>query len=144
MHNVDTRHLLIPDDYRPRNSKWEAKYLSRLNISIQLGLRRTFQTSSLAHMKSFHTLAPIQSPYDSHTTSEQYTQYSTSQCWNQHSQIQFRIGFNQRPYPSLSKTNPNSRFLTSLTPRLTTDVTANFNTLSDGWATKALTKKPLG
>src|SRR5882724_8299478 len=95
-------------------------------------------------MKSLHTLAPIQSPYDSHTTSEQYTWYSTSQCWNQHSRIQFQIEFNQRPYPSLSKTNPNSRFPTSLTPRLTTDITANSNTLSDGQATKALTKKPLG
>src|SRR5882724_2585379 len=144
MHNVDTRHLLIPDNYRPWNSKLEAKYLSRLNISVQLGLQRNFQTSSLAHMKSLHTLAPIQSPYDSHMTSEQYTQYSMSQCWNQHSQIKFRIRFNQRPYPSLSKTNPNSRFPTSLTPRLTTDITANFNTLSYGQATKALTKKPLG
>src|SRR5882724_10183512 len=95
-------------------------------------------------MKSLHTLAPIPSPYDSHMTSEQYTRYPTSQCWNQHSQIQSQIGFNQHPYPSLSKTNPNSRFPTSLMPRLTTNVTANFNTLSDGWATKALTKKPLG
>src|SRR5882724_9006149 len=95
-------------------------------------------------MKSLHTLAPIQSPYNSHTTSKQYTWYSMSQCWNQHSQIQSQIGFNPRPYPSLLKTNLNSRFLTSLTPRLTTDVTANFNTLSDGWATKALMKKPLG
>jgi len=32
-----------------------------------------------------HTLAPILSPYDSHMTSEQYTWYSMSQCWNQHS-----------------------------------------------------------
>src|SRR5882724_10531167 len=144
MHNVDTRHLLIPDDYRPRNSKLEAKYLSRLNISVQLGPRRKFQTSSLARMKYLHTLAPIQSPYDSHTTSEQYTRYSTSQCWNQHSQIQSQIRFNQCPYPSLSKTNLNSRFPTSLTPRLTTNIAANFNTLSDGWATKALMKKPLG
>jgi len=47
------------------DSKLEAKYLSRLNISIQLSLQRNFQTSSLAHMKSLHTLAPIQSPYDS-------------------------------------------------------------------------------
>src|SRR5882724_13164367 len=67
-----------------------------------------------------------------------------SQCWNQHSRIQFRIGFNQCPYPSLSKTNLNSRFPTSLTPRLTTDFAANFNTLSDGQAMKALMKKPLG
>src|SRR5882724_13384312 len=95
-------------------------------------------------MKSLQTLAPIQSPYDSHTTSEPYTQYSMFQCWNQHSQIQSQIGFNQRPYPSLLKTNLSSRFPTSLIPRLTTDVTANFNTLSDGWATKALTKKSLG
>src|SRR5882724_2204771 len=49
-----------------------------------------------------------------------------------------------RPYPSLSKTNPNLRFPTSLTPRLITDIAAKFNTLSDGWAMKALTKKPLG
>src|SRR5882724_3183417 len=144
MHNVDTRHPLTPDDYRPRNSKLEAKYLSRLNISVQLGPRRNFQTSSLAHTKSLHTLAPIQSPYDSHTTSKQYTQYSMSQCWNQHSRIQFRIGLNQHPYPSLSKTNLNLKFPTSLMPRLTTDVAANFNILSDGWATKALTNKPLG
>src|SRR5882724_5655711 len=144
MHNVDTRHPLTPDDYRPRNSKLEAKYLSRLNIYVQLGPRRNFQTCSLASTKSLHTLAPIQSPYDSHTTSKQYTRYSTSQCWNQHSQIQSQIGFNPCPYPSLSKTNLNSRFPTSLMPRLTTDIAANFNTLSNGWAMKALMKKPLG
>src|SRR5882724_1974703 len=144
MLNVNTRHPLTPDDYWPRNSKLEAKYLSRLNISVQLGPQRNFQTSSWACTKSLHTLAPIQSPYDSHMTSEQYTRYSTSQCWNQHSQIQFRIGFNPHPYPSLLKTNLNSRFPTSLTPRLTTNIAANFNTLSDGRATKALTKKPLG
>src|SRR5882724_5676396 len=97
MHNVNTRHPLTPDDYRPRNSKLEVKYLSRLNISIQLGPQRNFQTSSLAHTKSLHTLAPIQSPYDFHMTSEQYTWYSTSQCWNQHSRIQSRIGFNPTP-----------------------------------------------
>src|SRR5882724_3036771 len=95
-------------------------------------------------MKYLHTLASIQSPYDFHATSKQYTWFSMSQCWNQHSQIQSQIGFNLCPYPSLSKTNPNSRFPTSLTPRLTTDITANFNTLSYGQATKALTKKPLG
>src|SRR5882724_9471005 len=95
-------------------------------------------------MKSLHTLAPIQSPYNSHMTSKQYTWYSMSQCWNQHSRIQFQIGFNQCPYPSLSKTNLNFKFPTSLMPRLTTDVAADFNILSDGWATKALMKKPLG
>src|SRR5882724_11718931 len=95
-------------------------------------------------MKYLHTLAPIQSPYDSHTTSEQYTWYSMSQCWNQHSRIQFQIGFNLHPYPSLSKTNPSSKYPTSLIPRLTTNVAANFNILSDGWATKALTRKPIG
>src|SRR5882672_10474032 len=94
-------------------------------------------------MKSLHTLAPIQSPYDSRTTSEQYTQYSTSQCWNQHSRIQYQIGFNLRPHLSLSKTNPNSKSPTSLIPRLTTDVVASFNILSDGQVMKALTKKPL-
>src|SRR5882724_2556147 len=144
MLNVNTRHLLTPDDYQPRNLKLEVKYLSRLNISIQLGPRRNFQTSSLACTKSLHTLAPIQSPHNSHMTSKQYTRYSTSQCWNQHSRIQSQIGFNQCPCPSLSKTNPNSRFPTSLMPRLTTDVTENFNTLSDGQATKAPMKKPLG
>src|SRR5467141_2260885 len=95
-------------------------------------------------MKSLHTLAPTQSPYDSRTTSEQYTRYSTSQCWNQHSRIQYQIRFNLRPHLSLSKTNPNSKSLKSLIPRLTTDVAASFNILSDGQATKALTKKPLG
>src|SRR5882672_9249046 len=95
-------------------------------------------------MKSLHALSPTQSPYDSHMTSEQYTWYSMSQCWNQHSQIQFRTRFNLRPHPSLSKTNPNSKSLTSLIPRLTTDITASFNILSDGQVMKALTKKPLG
>src|SRR5467141_819104 len=95
-------------------------------------------------MKSLHTLAPTQSPCDSHMTSEQYTWYSTSQCWNQHFRIQYRIGFNLRPHLSLSKTNPNSKSPKSSIPRLTTDVVASFNILSDGQATKALTKKPLG
>src|SRR5882672_8989154 len=95
-------------------------------------------------MKSLHTMAPTQSPYDSCTTSKQYTWYSTSQCWNQHSRIQYRIGFNLRPHLSLSKTNPNLKSPTSLIPRLTTDVIASFNILSDGQVTKALTKKPLG
>src|SRR5882672_1105699 len=95
-------------------------------------------------MKSLHTLAPTQSPYDSRTTSEQYTQYSMSQCWNQHSRIQFQIRFNFRPHPSLLKTNPSSKSLTSSIPRLTTDVAASFNILSDGQVTKALMKKPLG
>src|SRR5467141_1826143 len=95
-------------------------------------------------MKSLHTLAPTQSPCDSHMTSEQYTWYSTSQCWNQHFRIQYRIGFNLRPHLSLSKTNPNSKSPKSSIPRLTTDVTPSCNILSDGQATKALTKKPLG
>src|SRR5882672_1277070 len=95
-------------------------------------------------MKSLHTLAPTQSLYDSHTTSEQYTWYSTSQCWNQHFRIQFQIGFNICPHPSLLKTNPSSKSPTSSIPRLTTDIAASFNILSDGWVTKALTKKPLG
>src|SRR5882724_13708029 len=106
MLNVDTRHLLTPDDYWPQKSKLEAKYLSRLNISVQLGPQRNFQTSSLARMKSLHTLAPIQSPYDSHTTSEQYTRYSTSQCWNQHSRIQSQIGFNPTPLPLIIEDQP--------------------------------------
>src|SRR5882672_7554974 len=95
-------------------------------------------------MKSLHTMAPTQSPYDSHTTSKQYTWYSTSQCWNQHFRIQYRIRFNLCPHLSLSKTNLNSKSPKSSIPRLTTDIAASFNTLSDGQATKALTKKPLG
>src|SRR5467141_1021717 len=95
-------------------------------------------------MKSLHTLAPIQSPYDSHMTSEQYTWYSMSQCWNQHFRIQYRIRFNLRPHLSLSKTNPNSKSPKSLIPRLITNIVASFNILSDGQVMKALTKKPLG
>src|SRR5882672_9519901 len=143
-HIAEAQHPLIPNDYWPRNSKLEAKYLSRLNISVRLGLQRNFRASSLARTKSLHTLAPTQSPCDSRTTSEQYTRYSTSQCWNQHFRIQYRIGFNLHPHLSLSKTNPNSKSQKSLIPRLTTNIAASFNILSDGQAMKALTKKPLG
>jgi len=47
------------------------------------------------------------------------------------------------PLPLIVEDQPKFEISTLLTPRLTTDVTTNFNTLSDGWAMKALTKNLL-
>jgi len=127
---------LIPDDYRPQNSKLEAKYLSGFNISIQLNLWRNFWTNSWPVQSPCTPWHPFSQPTTPTWLPSSTIRYFMSQCWNQHSWIQFRIGFNLHPYPSLSKTNPNSKFLTSLIPRLTTDVAANFNILSNGWANK--------
>src|SRR5882724_6921546 len=83
MLNLDTKLLLIPDDYRLRNSKLEAKFMSRLNYSIQHDLLRSYPINSLVCTKSLHSLAPILSLSDFRTVSMLYTWFSTSQCWNQ-------------------------------------------------------------
>src|SRR5882724_8991383 len=87
MLNIDTKLLLIPNDSRLRNSRLEAKFMSRLNFSIQHDLLRSYPINSLVHMKPLHSLAPILSPSDFQTAFVPYTWYSTSLCWNQQLQI---------------------------------------------------------
>src|SRR5882724_5521695 len=94
MLNVDTKLPLIPDDHRPRNSRLEAKFTSRLNFSVQHDLPRNYLINSLACMKSLHSLAPILPLSDFWTVSKLYTRYYMSQCWNQQLRIQFPIEFN--------------------------------------------------
>src|SRR5882724_9244283 len=59
MLNVDTKLPLISNNYRLWNSRLEAKFMSRLNSSIQHDLLRSYQINSLVHTKSLHSLAPI-------------------------------------------------------------------------------------
>src|SRR5882724_2878034 len=75
MLNVNTKLLLIPDDYQLRNSRLEAKFMSRLNSSIQHDLLRSYPINSLVCMKSLHSLAPILSLSDFRTVSALYTQF---------------------------------------------------------------------
>ena len=96
--------------------------MSRLNSSVQHYPPRNYLISSLGCMKSLCSQAPTPSPYDFPTVSVLYTQFSTSQCWNQQLQIQFQIMFNPHPCQLLLMTNQNLKSLKSLTPRLTTDV----------------------
>src|SRR5882724_7067372 len=142
MLNIDTKLPLIPDDYQLRNSRLEAKFMSRLNFSVRHDLPRSYPINSLVHTKSLHSLAPILSLSDFWTVSEQYIRSSTSQCWNQQLRIRFQIGFNPHPRQSLSTMNRNSKSPKSLTPRLTTDVVPeSYCILSDGQGMRALTKK---
>src|SRR5882724_7319691 len=142
MLNVDTKLPLIPDDYRLRISRLEAKCMSRLNFSVQHDLPRNYPINSLVRMKSLHSLAPILSLSDFRTVSALYTQFSTSQCWNQQLRIQFLIEFNPHPCQSLSTMNRNSKSPKSSTPKLTTDIVpASYCILSDGQVMRALTKK---
>jgi len=97
MLNVNTKLPLIPDDYWLRNSRLEAKFMSRLNSSIWHDLPRNYLINSLDCTKSLHFLAPIPSPSDFQTVSMLYTQFSMSQCWNQQLRIQFPIMFNPHP-----------------------------------------------
>src|SRR5882724_1088101 len=83
MLNINTKLLLIPDDYWLQNSRLGAKFMSRPNSSIQHDPPRNYPINSLDCMKSLHFLAPIPSPYDFRTVSVLYTWFSTSQCWNQ-------------------------------------------------------------
>src|SRR5882724_3692449 len=142
MLNVDTKLLLIPNDYRLQNSRLEAKFMSRLNSFVQHDLPRNYPINFLVHTKSLHSLAPILSPSDFWTVSMLYTRFSTSQCWNQQLRIRFLIGFNPHPCQSLSTMNQNLKSLKSSTPILTTDVMpASYCILSIGQGMRALTKK---
>src|SRR5882724_12382032 len=104
--NIDTKLPLIPDGFRPRNSKLVAKHTSRLNSSVRHGPPRNSQRNSLDCMKSLHVLAPILSCYDFWTVSTLYTRYSTFPCWNQRFRIRSLIAFNPHPRQSLWTTNP--------------------------------------
>ena len=91
-------------------------------------------------MKSLHSLAPTQSPYDFQTVSMLYTQFSTYLCWNQ----QFLIMFNPHSHKSLSMicVNQNSKSPKYCTQILTTVIApANYCILSVGQGMRALTKK---
>src|SRR5882724_1472621 len=79
--------------------------MSRLNSSIQHDLQRSYPINSLVHMTSLPSLAPILSLSDFRTVSVLYTQFSTSQCWNQQLRIRFPIDFNPHPRQSLSTMN---------------------------------------
>src|SRR5882724_7902157 len=83
MLNIDTKLLLIPNNYQLWNSRLEAMFTSRLNTSIQPNLPRNYLINSLVHTKSLHSLAPILSLSDFQTVSALYTRSSMSQCWNQ-------------------------------------------------------------
>src|SRR5882724_1968776 len=58
--NVDTKFPLIPDGFRPRNSKSVAKHTSRPNSSIRHDHPRNSQRNSSDCTKSLHVPAPIQ------------------------------------------------------------------------------------
>src|SRR5882672_10610978 len=93
-------------------------------------------------MKSLHDLAPIPSLSDFRTVYVLYTQFSTSQCWNQQPPTQFPIESSPHLHQLQSTTNPNLKFPKSSIPRLTIDIMpANYSTLSIGLVTKALMKK---
>src|SRR5882724_8051441 len=83
MLNVDTKFLLIPNDYWLRNSRLEAMFMSKLNYSIQHDLPRNYPINSFVRTKSLHFLAPILSPFNFQTVSALYTKFSTFPCWNQ-------------------------------------------------------------
>src|SRR5882724_3704298 len=103
---------------------------------------RNYPINSLGHTKSLHFLALIQSLSNFQRVSALYTQYFTSQCWNQQLQIRFLIVFNPHPHQSLSMMNQNLKSPKSLTPRLTTDIMpAIYCFLSVGQIMRALTKK---
>src|SRR5882724_11118095 len=74
--NVDTKLLLIPNNFQLWNSRLEAKFTSRLNSSIQNDPPRNSLINSLDHTRSFHSLSPTLSPYDFQTVSVLYTQFS--------------------------------------------------------------------
>src|SRR5882724_8824951 len=76
MLNVVTKLPLILNDYQLRNSKLEAKFMSRLNSSVQHDPPRNYLINSLDHMKSLHFLAPIQSLSDFQTVSTLFTWFS--------------------------------------------------------------------
>src|SRR5882672_4175334 len=89
--NVNTKLLLIPDDYRLWNSRLVATLTSRLNSSVRHDLPRSFPINSLDRMKFLHDPAPILSLSDFQTVSALYTWFSMSQCWNQQPPIQSPI-----------------------------------------------------
>ena len=119
--------------------------MSRPNFSLQHDPPRSFPTNFWGCMKSQHSLALIQSLFNSLIVSVLYIQCFMSPCWNWHSQTQFPIDYNPHLHQSQSTMNMNLKSLRSSTPRSTTDIMpANFSTLSNGPATKAMTKKPCG
>src|SRR5882724_4816284 len=120
--SVDTKLPLIPDGFRPWNSKLVAKHTSRLNSSVRHDPPRKSQRNSLDHTKSLHDLAPIPSCYDFWTVFVLYTQYSMFPCWNQQLRIRSLIAFNPHPCQALLMMNPNSKFPKYLTQRLTTSI----------------------
>src|SRR5882724_8284528 len=131
--NVDTKFPLIPDGFRPQNSKSVAKHTSRLNFSVPHDPPRNLQRNSLDCMKSLHDLAPIPSCYDFRTVSVLYTRYSTFPCWNQRFRIRSLIAFNPHPRQSLSTMNLNLKSQKYSTQKLITAVVpANYCILSNG------------
>jgi len=94
---VNTKPLLISDDFWPWNSILEATYTSRLNSSVQHDPPRNSLINSLDHMKYLHSLAPITSPYDFQKVFMLYTQFFMSPCWNQQLWIWSLMSFNPTP-----------------------------------------------
>src|SRR5882672_2367154 len=115
--NVDTKPLLIPNDFRLRNLRLVATLTSRLNSSVRHDLPRSFPINSLDHEKSLHDPAPILSLSDFQTVSALYTRFSTSQCWNQQPPIRSLIESSPHLRRLQSTMNPNSRFPKSSIPR---------------------------
>jgi len=143
--NIDTKFPLIPDGFRPQNSKSVAKHMSWLNSSVQHDPPRNSQRNSLDCTKSLHNPAPIPSRYDFRTVFMLYTRYSMFPCWNQQFRIQSLIAFNPHPCQSLLTMNPNSKSRKYSTQRLTTTIVpANYCILSVGQGMRVLTKKLLG
>jgi len=54
MLNVDTKLLLIPDDYRSGIQDWKPSYV-KAQFSIRHDLRRNYPINSLVRMKSLHS-----------------------------------------------------------------------------------------
>src|SRR5467141_3991174 len=115
--NVDTKLLLIPDNFWLQNSRLVATLMSRLNSSIRHNLPRSFPINSLDCTKSLHDPAPIPSLSDFRTVSALYTRFSTSQCWNQQPPIRSLIESSPHLCQLQSTMNPNSRFPKSSIPR---------------------------
>src|SRR5882672_34713 len=115
--NVATKPLLIPDDFRLRNSRLVATLMSRLNSSVRHDHPRSFLINSLDRTKSLHDPAPIPSLSDFWTVSALYTRFSTSHCWKQQPPIRSLIESSPHLRRLQSTMNPNSRFLKSSIPR---------------------------
>src|SRR5882724_8404773 len=119
--------------------------MSRPNSSIPPNPPRNYLISSLGHMKSLHSQAPIPSPYNFMTVSALYTWFSTYPCWNQQPQTQSLIVFNPHPCQLLLMMNQNLKSPKSSIPRLTTDdKPENYGIFSIGQDMRALTRKLSG